>query len=70
MAFDNSLYDIVLNNKCAEKGDTGKYTVMMKNDLGFDTATVNVIVVGTFETSCIFKLLCLVCDASLYAKTS
>ena len=46
VAFDNSVDYIVLNNKSAEKTDAGKYSVVLRNDLGFDTVSLNVQVVG------------------------
>lgn len=46
VAFDNTLEHVVLNCKRAEKPDAGKYSVVMRNDLGFDTVQLNVIVVG------------------------
>lgn len=47
VAFDNTLDHIMLNNKSAEKTDAGKYSVVLRNDLGFDTVQLNVQVVGT-----------------------
>lgn len=46
VAFDNTLEHVVLNCKRAEKPDAGKYSLVMRNDLGFDTVQLNVIVVG------------------------
>ena len=46
VAFENTLDQIILQNKSAEKSDQGRYQVTMKNEMGQDTASVNVIVVG------------------------
>lgn len=46
VSFDNSPDYLVLNNQSAEKTDAGKYSLVMRNDLGFDTVQLNVQVVG------------------------
>ena len=47
IAIDQVDEDIVLSCRAAQKSDQGKYSVTLKNKLGQDTATVNVIVLGT-----------------------
>lgn len=37
-----------LNNKCAERGDTGDYTLTLQNENGITHATCKVTVVGRF----------------------
>ena len=44
--FENSPTELKLVNKKAEKGDSGRYTLTAENEMGKDTATVNVSVVG------------------------
>ena len=44
--FDNTTTNIILMNKKAERNDAGKYSVLLTNEKGTDSATVNVIVVG------------------------
>ena len=39
--------EIVLSCRCAKKSDQGKYAVTLKNDLGTDTANINVTVLGS-----------------------
>ena len=46
VAFDNKLGTITLDNLCAEPTDPGKYNLVMRNELGFDTVSFNVKVVG------------------------
>ncbi|KAH3877136.1 hypothetical protein DPMN_000993, partial [Dreissena polymorpha] len=45
VAFDNKLGTITLDNLCAEPTDSGKYNLVMRNELGFDTVSFNVKVV-------------------------
>ncbi|XP_041366543.1 twitchin-like isoform X3 [Gigantopelta aegis] len=43
--FENTPTNIILQNKKAERSDAGKYSVLLTNEKGTDSATVNVIVV-------------------------
>lgn len=45
IAFENDLSNIVLKCKKAEKGDSGRYNMVMRNELGMDSVPINVIVV-------------------------
>ena len=46
LSFENTPNEIKLINKAAEKSDSGKYNVVLSNEKGADTATINVNVVG------------------------
>ena len=46
ITFDQVDEDIILNCRAAQKSDQGKYAVTLKNNLGSDTAHVNVVVLG------------------------
>ena len=41
--------EIVLSCRAAKKADQGKYAVTLKNNLGSDTALINVTVLGLFH---------------------
>jgi len=45
VTFDNKLGTITLDNLRAEPGDSGKYNLLLRNDLGMDTIALNVQVV-------------------------
>ncbi|XP_052800015.1 twitchin-like isoform X4 [Mya arenaria] len=47
VSFINKPGTVTLDNKSAEKGDSGKYNLIMRNELGFDTVTLNVQVVDS-----------------------
>ena len=44
--FETTDYVTMLHNKCCERGDTGHYTISLSNDLGSDSATIKVTIVG------------------------
>lgn len=47
--FDTSATETVFKNKCAKrKTDTGNYTIHLINNLGADSASCKVLVVGKF----------------------
>jgi len=43
---ENGEEKLLLNIPCAVRGDTGKYVVTVKNDLGEDSGEIKVIVLG------------------------
>ena len=51
MSFENTPNEIKLINKAAEKSDAGKYNVVLSNEKGTDTATINVNVVGKLSST-------------------
>lgn len=55
--FETSSNETIFKNKCAKrKTDTGNYTIHLVNNIGADSASCKVLVVGTFKKAMRFSL--------------